>query len=456
MLALASVAVLSLRASAAKQEQMLSSYSVEVLEASRLELTAEEMVSAARGFLLTGDSARLDGAREISATFERELQALLSQAQSGEERRRLARVRAMADAHSGAFARMLARGAVGSGAAAPGSSALLEPLFSTRDELKARLEGFVAYKQAMMAEARTLAQHERERATATILGFGALGIVVCGLLAWLTTTRLGRLYQQERLATRHAEEATAARNQLLAVVAHDLRSPLSAMVMQAALIRRTTPDPGAGRHARSIEEIAMRMESLIKNLLDTVAIEAGGLSVSPSRTALGPLVAGCVQMFAMLGARKSIRVEQQVEPEDLEALCDGQRLSQLLSNLISNALDFTAEGGQVTVRAFREGEHVRLEVQDTGCGIRPEHVPRLFERYWKADVGGRKGGGLGLFIAKAIVEAHGGRIWVDSKVGAGSTFLCELPLAPSAPEMVRAPVAGPTPLSVETPSPIRA
>ena len=104
--------------------------------------------------------------------------------------------------------------------------------------------------------------------------------------------------------------------------------------------------------------------------------------------------------------------------------------ARCLSNLVGNALKFTPEGGRITIRAVESGFHTRIEVRDTGPGIASQHLPRVFERFWKADAEGRKGTGLGLYIAKGIVERHRGRIWVESRVGAGSAFIFELPIAP--------------------------
>ena len=115
----------------------------------------------------------------------------------------------------------------------------------------------------------------------------------------------------------------------------------------------------------------------------------------------------------------------------------------MLSNLIGNALKFTPPGGTIRVNAVESGIHIRFEVHDTGPGIAPDHLPRVFDRFWRADDAGRKGTGLGLFIAKGIVEAHRGRIWVESKVGAGSAFIFELPFAP--PEMRHGPLSAADP-----------
>jgi signal transduction histidine kinase len=119
-------------------------------------------------------------------------------------------------------------------------------------------------------------------------------------------------------------------------------------------------------------------------------------------------------------------------------LADGSRVLQVLSNLVGNAIKFTPDGGSVRIACAADGESARFSVTDTGPGIPPEQIPQLFGRFWQADSADRRGVGLGLSIAKGIVEAHGGRIWVESRVGAGSTFHFTLPLV--APEAREAPV----------------
>jgi signal transduction histidine kinase len=136
--------------------------------------------------------------------------------------------------------------------------------------------------------------------------------------------------------------------------------------------------------------------------------------------------------FGALAAQKSVTLEQEVSPGGLRFWGDPERIGQLLSNLVGNALRFTPEGGRVTIRAVESGFHTRIEVRDTGPGIASQHLPRIFDRFWRAEGGGGKGTGLGLYIAKGIVESHRGRIWVESRVGMGSAFIFELPIAPPA------------------------
>jgi signal transduction histidine kinase len=246
-------------------------------------------------------------------------------------------------------------------------------------------------------------------------------------LAWIAARRLDALYESERAAKRLKEQAVQAREDLIGIVAHDLRNPLSAIVMKAHLIRHKTADDWTRKSAESIESVAARMEYLIKSLLDAARMEAGHFSAAREPCGVASLLSSTLEMFGGLAAQKAIVLEQNTADKDLVVCGDREQLIQTLSNLVSNAMKFTPEGGRIEVRARAATSHVRFEVRDDGPGIAREHITHLFDRYWKADTTGRRGSGLGLYIAKGIVDAHGGRLWVESEVGRGSAFIFEIP-----------------------------
>jgi PAS domain S-box-containing protein len=231
-----------------------------------------------------------------------------------------------------------------------------------------------------------------------------------------------RLYQL-------AQDASRAREQLLAVVSHDLRSPLSAIVLSTHLLLSTTPaseDSGARKRLEIIGRAAMRMERLIKDLLTFATINAGAFVLDPQPTDLAALIEEAIAGLGPLAAPSGIRIEASVSPGLPSVLCDRERVLQVFSNLIGNALKFSRKGGTITVVAEEHGEEVRVAVSDTGRGIPKEALPRVFDRYWKSESGGQ-GVGLGLSIVKAIVEAHRGHVEVASVEGEGSTFWFTLP-----------------------------
>jgi signal transduction histidine kinase len=175
------------------------------------------------------------------------------------------------------------------------------------------------------------------------------------------------------------------------------------------------------------------MDRLISDLLDIASIDAGRLAVEPQPQSAASLLQEASELFQLLAAERSIRMSLDVPSDPLQVSADRERVLQVLSNLIGNALKFTPAGGSIQLRAQLEPAWVRLSVVDTGPGVPPEQLPHVFDRYWQAKRSGRLGIGLGLSIAKGIVEAHGGRIWAESVAGSGSSFHFTLAVADPTP-----------------------
>jgi PAS domain S-box-containing protein len=245
-----------------------------------------------------------------------------------------------------------------------------------------------------------------------------------------------RLLEAERSARAAAETALRTRDEVLAVVSHDLRNPLSVIDMCVTSLRDkllATNEP-AHHLVNTIESSTAWMHRLIEDLLDVARVEAGRLHLHREPQDLVRVISEATMMLEPLVAEKSLRLHEEL-PEYLPRVhVDARRIVQVLENLVSNAVKHTAPGGAIRIRAESTNGEVRIAVRDTGSGIPPENLPRLFDRFWQA-VGARRGGaGLGLAIAKGIVEAHGGRIWVESEVGVGSTFTFSLPLPSETPQ----------------------
>jgi PAS domain S-box-containing protein len=231
-----------------------------------------------------------------------------------------------------------------------------------------------------------------------------------------------------------AEQATRARDEMLGVVAHDLRNPLNTIAMGAGLLTEMISDtqPTLRRQAEIMRRAAERMNRLIQDLLDVKRIDSGRLAIEPRPAAPGVLVADALEMLRPVAAAGSLALDADVADDAPEVLADAARVQQVLSNLVGNAIKFTPGGGRVLLRAEAIADwEVRFAVTDTGPGIPPEELPHVFGQYWQARRNDQRGIGLGLAIAKGIVEAHGGRIWVESQVGVGSNFYFTLPAATS-------------------------
>jgi signal transduction histidine kinase len=222
-----------------------------------------------------------------------------------------------------------------------------------------------------------------------------------------------------------------AREQILSIVSHDLRSPLGGILTATDLLQRLNIDPPLGdrvrRSADSIRRLTTRMSRLISDLMDFVSIEAGHFAIEPTACSADDVVATTVESFLGQAAEREIDLQAHVKPGCPRFRADFDRIVQALTNIVSNAMSVSGRGGRVVLAVEPYATVIRFSVRDTGPGIRDEELDRIFERFWRSDRAAYKGTGLGLPIAKAIVEAHGGRIWAESDPGAGSTFLFELP-----------------------------
>jgi len=229
--------------------------------------------------------------------------------------------------------------------------------------------------------------------------------------------------------------AVTARDDVLGIVAHDLRNPLSTITMQASLLERLGPEPDRRDQTPRlvIQRSAARMKHLIQDLLDIAVVEAGQLlKVERARVSAADLVREAVEMQAALASASNVEVRLEVGEGVRDVWGDRQRLLQVFENLIGNALKFTPEGGRITVGAAGTDKEVVFSVADTGAGIAPESLPHVFDRFWQATArAARLGAGLGLPITKGIVEAHEGRIWVESAAERGTTFFFTAPIAPA-------------------------
>jgi signal transduction histidine kinase len=249
-------------------------------------------------------------------------------------------------------------------------------------------------------------------------------------LAELLAIRVGVLMEAERLRG-EVEAAVHARDNLLAVVSHDLRSPLQAIQLGATLVERmlTGGEPEARRGIEIVLRSAEAMSRLIDDLLQAAAIESGTFSVEPGREAVLQIMHDLVQITEPLAATRSIKLALRAAADRPRIWCDRSRVLQVLTNLVGNATKFADAGSTIEISASAGGELVTFAVADRGPGIPEDQLPYLFERYWKGKPSRPHGVGLGLSIAKGIVEAHGGRIWVESKLGAGTTFSFTIPIA---------------------------
>jgi len=240
------------------------------------------------------------------------------------------------------------------------------------------------------------------------------------------------LLVEERRHHAHAARGVATRNEFLGIVSHDLRGPLMTIAGVAALLDQQAPNDELGQRMHAWADRVRRsvnvMERLIGDLLDVNSFEDGQLRVVAERLDLRPLIHGAIDAFQSVAQAEGVSLEADLPAEPLMAKHDPHRLFQVLSNLIHNAIKFTPAGGHIRVRAERAGRFYQVSVSDTGVGIPDGDLTGIFERFRQLNhLSHRTGLGLGLYISKWIVEAHGGRIWAESKVGDGTTVRFTLP-----------------------------
>jgi signal transduction histidine kinase len=236
-----------------------------------------------------------------------------------------------------------------------------------------------------------------------------------------------RLYEQ-------AQRAVRSRDEMLAIVSHDLRTPLSAIMMGTAVQVATAPATGDGigvrQRAEVVQRAAQHMCRLINDLTDITHIDAGRLAVERSAHDAEALLREVAESLKPAATERGSRLDYQVVGTLTRVTCDRDRIVQVLSNLVSNAIKVGSPS--ITLRAEAHSTEIVFAVCDTGPGISQDDVAHIFDRYWRGRTASYKGTGLGLAISKGIIDAHGGRCWVASQVGVGTTFSFALPHMPSA------------------------
>ncbi len=238
------------------------------------------------------------------------------------------------------------------------------------------------------------------------------------------------LSEAERTARIEAEEAMRAREEILSVVSHDLRNPLGTIVMGVATLQQLVDPtmPKADRILSIVDRIqrqSARMARQIEDLVDFAGIQAGKLSIDRRPTAPDAIIKAAAELFTPLAQERKIAFSVDVSEKLPMIDVDAERAVQVISNLLANALKVTSKNGRISIGASDGGEVVFF-VRDSGPGIDPAELPLLFGGYWRSKKEMYKGAGLGLSIARGIVDAHDGRIWAESQVGVGATFFFTL------------------------------
>jgi len=227
-----------------------------------------------------------------------------------------------------------------------------------------------------------------------------------------------------------AQQATKAREEILSIVSHDLRNPLSAIKSGFELIPKLIDENNANRIKQllpALNNSASFMERLIHDLLDFSKVQEGSLSLEPKEVSVKKITDDIIEPLLLKAKEKSIDLLVNIPESDSLIICDPDRIKQVLNNLIGNAIKFAPKNGKVNLTIQEQDNKFYFSVLDSGPGISNENLLHVFDRFWQEKKTAHLGTGLGLFIAKGIVEAHGGRIWVESEIDKGSNFQFEIP-----------------------------
>jgi signal transduction histidine kinase len=318
--------------------------------------------------------------------------------------------------------------------------------------IRERESRIIGYASSLLAYAGVAPEEQRSLMAVPLVSRGqTLGVI-------LTAAAVGTLFKQEDAAlvselSRHgslaidnarlyqeSQQAVQAREEVLAIVSHDLRNPLNAVMLAASLLQTSDKIAPDDREQLEIIDIsAKRMQRLIEDLLDVTRLEGGKqLPIDPAPLDVQSLFGETYELFKSQAVTGSITLQCHAPKDVPPVYADRHRVLQVLSNLIGNAMKFTPPGGMITCRAESEDGKVLITVADSGPGIPRENLGDIFNPYWQAKRTARLGAGLGLPIAKGIVESHGGKIWVESEQGKGTKFFFTLPVAVDAPAPVSA------------------
>jgi signal transduction histidine kinase len=431
------VSITALLVTTVANDRIARQLATELTTIAGMRLDAEHAVAASRGYLLNADRGlwmKFEAARGRLERTQNELARTPPAEQAGRllDELRQASIVYFAVAEEA----MERRGEM------PDAASVVayfdEVVRPARERLTASLDA--------LAGARTRS-HEAgladSRRTAALAGTLLAGTTIASVLlstglALMFSRKLTQQFESERRALDAARRATAAREEILSVVSHDLRSPLSAILVMTSVMKVEGDD--GRRQLECIRSAAERMKHLIRDVLAAESLDAPTVANAPGRHRIRDLFHETRKVFEPAANRKAIRLQVEVA-DDAHLAGDGERILQVLANLVGNALKFTPAGGEVRLAArVREGL-ARFVVADTGPGIPASDVRRLFERRWQArrSTGEAEGYGLGLHIAKQIVELHGGRIWVESTPGKGATFVFTIPQAPPSDDASVAP-----------------
>jgi signal transduction histidine kinase len=412
------VAVIGVRVASSQVASAAHDLASDTLAVQRLRFHAEHVIATSRGYFLTGDARMLEQFSAAVAQVNQSIKRL-------DDRRKYAEDVARIDAATHAYV-AAAYALAEDRRDRPDPGSFVSQLAPARERFDAAIANLVADEQGAFEFASINGEKFATRTLEIVIVTTALGLLLGSALAWGSIRRLGSRYASEREATDVARRASAAREEFLTIISHDLRNPLTTIMMGSAVLEQLTEDPFVLKHSGTISNAALRMRHMIEELLDAAKLETGKLQLRQECCDVSSLFESTIALFQARAAQDGLELTATVDRET-GVFADRERILRVLSNLVGNAMKFVTTGG-ISVEARRLDTFVRFEVKDSGAGIPADSLPHLFERHWQGQPRDR-GLGLGLYICKQIVVTHGGDIGVESELGVGTTFWFTLPIA---------------------------
>ena len=410
----------------ANKDSVIYNYGQDLILTERLRYTAEKKISLFRGYYLTHADFFLQDLEENQKQFESTVEQLRLNA-TQEERDDLDAILKLNQEYDSINQELIGKMQKGERVEqlALEIAAKVRP-FRQKFEVELTKLVDIESNQLESAKAESLQITQRNFILIAVITAGA--ILLSGILAFVLSRTLNQFYQRALRATRVREE-------MLGIVAHDLKNPIASVGVISALMKRAIQSPGDNIQLiptlNRLDRVTGQMSRLIDDLLVVDKIESGILSLALKTEDVKTILADVLEFFLPQAEERRIQLKTNFETDLGELQCDRDRLYQVFANLIGNALKFTPIGGVITVTAKKAGSQVSFEIDDSGPGIPAEQLPRLFERHWQAKETAQNGNGLGLYIAQNIVRAHGGEIAAVSTLGKGSSFRFYLPVKPT-------------------------
>ncbi len=422
-LAAAALAVIALHATASSQASLARHYADRLVHIERLRFHAERVVAVSRGYLMSPDPEYLQRIELATAELDAQIAEVRATPLSPASATELATLRE--DIHHYVDA------ARNSSTANEALRSFVENSRTQLETVRTRLDTLAHSERESFEEALEHSRDQASRAALLVGLIAGIGLALSALVAVTVMRRLANEHAVQGKAANDARQAAAAGQEVLAIVSHDLRGALATVVMGAEVLAAAhvdRPQAEPQRALRALQLAADRMKHLVDQILHAAEVDADSLRLTLEQCAVAELVHTSVAEFSAHACHAQVNLCVDMPRAPAVVRADREHVLQVLANLLGNALKFTPPGGMISVQAQLGSDDVELSVEDTGPGIPAGDLAHLFDRYWHADRNGTtRGVGLGLYICKKLIDAQGGRIWVESRLGEGTRFHFTLP-----------------------------